>query len=148
MILDTTTEFCDATSAILNIGNAIIGNVIDRQAPTNTLVDLGTGERVYLVIQVATTFVGPTATIQFDLRSDSVAALTSSPTTHYSTGPIAVATWVAGYTKIVALPSEATYEKFIGIWETVAAANVTAGAINAFLTRDITRWKAYADNAP
>ena len=34
MILDERTEFCDATSAILNIGNAIIGDVIDLKSPT------------------------------------------------------------------------------------------------------------------
>lgn len=144
MIMDERNEFCDATSAVLGIGNAIIGDVID-QGATPTLRDLGNGEPIYLVIQVDTTFVGATATVTFDLASDSVAALTTSKTTHATTGAIPVATLVAGYTKVIPLPTEATYERYLGIWETVATAAITAGAINAFLTRDVAKWTAYND---
>lgn len=144
MILDERNEFCDATSAVLNIGNAIIGDVIDTGAAP-TLKNLGSGEPLYLVIQVTTAFVGATATIKFDLLSDSTADLATSPTTHYTTGAIAVATWAAGYTKVVALPDEVTYERYLGLWETVATANVTAGAINAFLTHDVARFTALPD---
>ena len=145
MILDERLEFCDATSAILNIGNAIIGDVIDLGA-TPTLRDIGNGEPMYLVIQVDTAFVGATATIQFQLASDSTANLATSKTVHLDTGAIAVATWAAGYTKVIALPTEVTYERYLGLWETVATANVTAGKINAFLTHDVAKWTAY-DNA-
>ena len=144
MILDERTEFCDATSAILNIGNAIIGDVMDLGA-TPTLRDLGNGEPIYLVIQVDTAFVGATATIKFELKSDSTADLATSATTHLDTGAIAVATWAAGYTKVYALPTEATYERYLGLWETVATANVTAGKINAFLTRDVAKYTNYPD---
>ncbi len=144
MILDERNEFCDATSAILNIGNAIIGDVIDLgSAPT--LQDIGNGEPLYLVIQVTTAFVGATSTTTFELKSDSTANLATSATTHLSTGAIAVATLVEGYTKVMALPAEATYERYLGLWETVATANVTAGAINAFLTRDVAKWTALPD---
>lgn len=145
MILDDRLEFCDATSAVLNIGNAIIGDVVDLGA-TPTLRDIGAGEPLYLVLQVDTTFVGATSTTTFDLVSDSVAALTTSKTTHLSTGAIPVATLVAGYTMIFPLPMGVTYERYLGLWETVATANVTAGKINAFLTHDPAKWAAY-DNA-
>lgn len=142
MFLDERNEFCDATSAILAVGNAIIGDVMDLgSAPT--LRDIGDGEPVYLVLQVDTAFVGATATIQFQLCSDSTADLATSKTVHLDTGAIAVATWAAGYTKVMALPPEATYERYLGLWETVGTANVTAGKINAFLTRDVARWTAY-----
>lgn len=144
MILDERNEFCDATSAILNIGNAIIGDVIDLGS-TPTLRDLGAGQPLYLVIQVTTAFVGATSTTTFDLVSDSAAALTTSKTTHVSTGAIPVASLVAGYTKVIALPTEVAYERYLGLWETVATANVTAGAINAFLATDVSAWTAYAD---
>lgn len=150
MILDERAEFCDATSAILNNTNAIIGDVIDTQVGTaNTLTNIATRDTVYLVIQVTTSFVGGTSA-QFELRSDSVAALTTSATSHYSTGAIAIASLVAqtalvtGFQKVVRLPEEVTYEKYIGIWETTVG-NVTAGAINAFLTTDAARWAPYAD---
>lgn len=142
MILDERTEFCDATSAVLNIGNAIIGDVIDLGA---TSQDIGNGQPVYLVIQVDTTFVGTNSTTTFDLCSDSTENLATSKTTHVSTGAIPVASLVAGYTKIIALPIEATYERYLGLWETVATANVTAGKINAFLTTTPAKWTASPD---
>ncbi len=143
MILDERNEFCDATSAVLGLGlDAIIGDVIDLGA-TPTLRDLGAGEPMYLVLQVTTTFVGATSTTKFDLVSDSDAALTTSKTTHATTGAIPVATLVEGYTKVIPLPSEATYERYLGLWETNATAAVTAGAINAFLTHDVAKYTAY-----
>jgi hypothetical protein len=144
MILDERTEFCDATTGAINIGNAIIGDVIDLGA-TPTLQDIGGGQPVYLVIQVDTAFAGASGTVAFDLVSDSAAALTTSKTTHVSTGAIAVATLVAGYTKVIALPNEAVYERYLGLWETVATTNMSAGKINAFLTLDAARWVAAAD---
>jgi hypothetical protein len=146
MILDERTEFADAAAIGMAAGNAIAPNtdVIDTGA-TPTLKNLGAGEPLYLVIQVDTTFVGATATIQFQLASDSVAALTTSKTIHIDTGAIAVATWVAGYTLVYALPQQATYERYLGLWETVATATVTAGKINAFLTHDVSAYTAYPD---
>lgn len=148
MILDERTEFCDATSAILAVGNAIIGDVIDLKPSTtnpNTTVDLGGGD-LYLVIQVDTTFVGATSTTKFELCSDSTADLATSKTVHFSTAAIPVATLVAGYRICaVKLPS-GSYERYLGIWETVATADVTAGKINAFLTNDPAIWRAYGDN--
>lgn len=135
MILDERTEFADAAAIALNIGNAIAPNtdVIDLGA-TPTLRALSVGEPVYLVLQVDTAFEGATATIQFQLASDSTANLATSKTVHIDTGAIAVATWAAGYTLVYALPPTATYERYLGLWMTVATANVTAGKLNAFLT--------------
>lgn len=146
MIFDERNEFADAAAIALNIGNAIAPNtdVIDLGA-TPTLRNLGAGEPLFLVLQVDTAFVGTGATIQFQLASDSTADLATSKTIHLDTGAIALATWVAGYTKVIALPDEATYERYLGLWMTVATANVTAGKLNAFLTRDVSRWTAYPD---
>jgi len=146
MILDERNEFADAAAIALNIGNAIAPNtdVIDL-GETPTLRNLGAGQPIYLVLQVDTSFVGTNATIAFDLVSDSVAALTTSKTTHFTTGALPVATWAAGYTKVIALPDEVTYERYLGLWMTVATANVTAGKLNAFLATDVSRWTAYAD---
>jgi hypothetical protein len=148
MILDERNEFCDATSAVLAVGNAIIGDVIDLNPCSvhpNTTVDME-GSDLYLVIQVDTTFVGATSTTKFELCSDSTADLATSKTVHYSTAAIPVATLVAGYVVCaVKLPS-GSYERYLGLWETVATANVTAGKINAFLTSDPALYRAYADN--
>lgn len=148
MILDERLEFCDATSAILAVGNALIGDVIDLKPSTvnpNTTVDLE-GSDMYFVMQVDTTFVGATSTTKFELASDSTADLATSKTVHYATPAIPVATLVAGYTICaVKLPS-GSYERYLGVWETVATANVTAGKVNAFLTADPALYRAYADN--
>jgi hypothetical protein len=141
MILDEFNEFADATSAILNIGNAIIGDVIDLGG---TSQDVGNGHPCYLVIQVDTTFVGATSTTKFELASDSAADLATSKTVHLATPDIPVATLVAGYTMAFALPT-GTYERYLVLWETVATANVTAGKINAFLTHDVSKWVALPD---
>jgi len=148
MLLDERLEFCDATSAILAVGNAIIGDVIDTKPSTtnpNTTVDLE-GSDLYLVLQVDTTFVGATSTTKFELCSDSTANLATSKTVHFATDAIPVATLVAGYRICAVKLPAGSYERYVGIWETVATADVTAGKINAFLTRDPALYRAYADN--
>jgi hypothetical protein len=142
MILDERLEFADALSCVANVGNAILGDVIDLGA-NPTLRDIGNGEPLYLVIQVDTAVVGTTSTVQWQLASDSTANLATSKTVHLDTGAIAEATLVAGYTKIYALPVEATYERYLGLWQTVAVNNLSAGKINAFLTREPAKWASY-----
>lgn len=145
MILDERNEFCDATA--LNTGGAasyLIGDVIDLGVSR----DIGTGEDLYLVITVDTTATsGGSATGAFHLASDAQAAIAvdGTATYHFSTAAIAVATLVAGYTiAAVRLPS-GTYERYLGILQTTAVAAFTAGKVNAFLTKDISKWTAYSD---
>jgi hypothetical protein len=148
MILDERLEFADATSAILAIGNAILGDVVDMKPSTtnpNTTVDLG-GADLYLVGQVDTTFVGPGATVKFELCSDSTADLATSKTVHFATDAIPLATLVAGYRICAVKLPAGSYERYLGLWETVAAANVTAGKVNFFLTKDPALYRPYADN--
>lgn len=146
MIIDNRTELADAAAIALNIGNAIMPNsdVIDLGA-TPTLRDLGSGEPLWLVIQVDTSLVGSGASVQLQLVSDSVAALTTSRTIHIDTGAIAITSLTAGYLKAYALPIEATFERYLGLWMTVYTANVTAGAISAYLVKDVSAWRTYDD---
>jgi hypothetical protein len=141
MILDERTEFCDANA--LNTGGAasyLVGDVIDLGA---TSQDIGNGEEVWLVIQIDTTATsGGSATGQFHLASDAQAAIAvdGTATYHFSTPAIAVATLVAGYlVAMVRLPI-GTYERYLGILQTTAVAAFTAGKINAFLTKDPSKW--------
>lgn len=146
MILDERNEFCDATA--LNTGAAgsyLVGDVIDLGATSS---DIGNGEPMYLVIRVDTTATsGGAATGQFHLCSDAQAAIAvdGSATYHFSTSAIPVASLVAGYSvAVVALP-HGTYERYLGVVQTTGTAAFTAGNINAFLTHDVAKWKAYAD---
>lgn len=148
MILDERLEFCDATSVAINIGNQILGDVIDLKSPTtapNTTIDLE-GSDLYFVAEVDTTLVGVGATVQLQLASDSTADLATSKTVHFDTGAIALATLVAGYRICAVKLPAGSYERYLGLWITIAVANVTAGKINAFLTRDPALYRAYADN--
>lgn len=146
MIHDERTEFCDATA--LNTGAAgsyLLGDVIDLGA---TSQDIGTGEPLFLVIQVDTAATsGGSATGNFKLVSDAQAAIATdgTATEHLASGAIAVASLTAGRTILMAALPPGTYERYLGILQTTAVAAFTAGKINAFLTHDISKWTAYAD---
>ena len=147
MILDERLEFCDATS--LNTGAAgsyLLGDVIDLGASPG---DIGSGQPLYLVLQVDTTATsGGSATANFTLASDAQAAIATdgSATVHATVGAQAVATLTAGRTFVMVVPQIGnTYERYLGILQTTAVAAFTAGKINAFLTFDPTGWRAYPD---
>jgi len=147
MILDERLEFCDATAlSTAATGRALVGDVIDLEVAR----DIGDGDPLYLVIQVDTAVTSAgAATVSFELASDAQAAIAVDGTAsvHFASAAIAKATLVAGYTvAIVALPSEGTaYERYLGILQNVGTAALTAGAINAFLTKDAAKFTAYAD---
>ena len=142
MILDERTEFCDATA--LNTGAAgsyLIGDVVDLSVAR----DLGGDRALYLVVTVDTAATsGGSATGQFNLVTDDNASL-SSPTVVASSRAVPVASMTAGATLFaVQLPMEGTaYERYIGIQQVTGTAAFTAGKVNAFLTMDVARWKAY-----
>lgn len=143
MLLDKQNEFSDSQAVT---ASAISTNVIDTLANT-TLTDLGEGEPIYLVIAatVAATAAGA-ATVTFTLESDSTADLATSPTVHFSTAVIGKAALTAGApVAIVALPID-LYERFVGVRYTVATGPLTAGAFDAFLTKDVSKFRAYAKN--
>jgi hypothetical protein len=147
MWLDELSEFCDATA--LNTGGAasyLIGDVMDSGAVSR---DLGNGETIYCVIQVDTEVdsAADNTTQQFHLCSDAQAAIAvdGTATYHFSTGVLAQATLVAGYTiACFALPY-GTYERYLGIVHTTAVAAATAGKVNAFLTKDPAKYTNYPD---
>lgn len=144
MILDELLEFCDATA--LNTGAAgsyLIGDVIDL-GPEGR--DIGNGADLYLVITVDTTATsGGAATAAFSLCSDAQAAIAvdGSQTVHFSTGAQALATLAAGQMVAAVKLPLGTYERYLGIVQTTGTAAFTAGKVNAFLTQDVAKWKAY-----
>lgn len=148
MILDERNEFCDATA--LNTGAAasyLIGDVIDLgPAPTTQDLNGGADTDLYLVIQVDTTVdsAGEALTVQFHLASDAQAAIAvdGSATYHWSSPAIAEAALVAGY-RVCAVPLPmGAYERYLGILQTTGVEAVTAGKVNAFLTRNPGKWLA------
>lgn len=145
MIMDSRLELCDATA--LNTGAA--GTYLIGNQPNLSLApgDVGNGEQLYLVLQVDTTATsGGAATLAVSLASDDTAAVsTTTSTVHFTTPVYALGTLVAGFTRVFALPIGTIYEQFLGILQITGTAAFTAGKVNAFITRDPTGWRAYAD---
>jgi hypothetical protein len=155
MILDESLEFADATSVAATAGTALIGDVIDLGAAAR---DIGTGETLYLVITTDTEIItgGSAGTIKFQLASDAQAAIATdgSASIHYDTGTFVTDDAAANSAQLnaggvicaIALPMEGVvYERYLGILAVIATTTVTAGAINAFLTRDVRKYRAYAE---
>ena len=145
MIMDSLLEFADGEDISQTAGTYLATNQVD----VSVARDVGNGQPVYLVIQIdAAVTSGGSATVQFRLRSDSVAAVHATTSTgHADSGAIAVASLVAGYQLIIPLPPEGdnTYEQYLGVQAIVAAATTTAGTYSAFLTLDPAGNKSYPD---
>lgn len=155
MIIDELLEFADAASVAAAAGTALIGDVIDKGA---ALRDLGQGEPIYLVITVGTEIItgGSAGTIVFALASDAQAAIATdgSASIHWQSASLVTDDAAANspllnagaVLAIVALPWEGVvYERYLGILCTIGTTTVTAGTINAFLTKEPGKWRAYAD---
>jgi len=148
MILDARNEFCDATA--INTGGAgtyLLGSQIDLSVAR----DIGNGGAPYLVISVDTapTSANSTATATFTLASDSTASVATdgSASVHLVTKAFAISEMTAGtMLAAIKLPIEGVaYERYLGILQTTGTQAFTGGKINAFLTCDVAKWKAYAD---
>ena len=149
MILDSRVEFADATSVAAVAGTALIGNVVDLE----TARDIGSGEPLYFVVTIDTAVItgGSAGTITLKLASDAQAAIATdgSATVHYASKAFVTddtgEDLTAGLTAVVvAVPWEgAVYERYLGVLATIATTTVTAGKINAFLTKDPAKWKSY-----
>jgi hypothetical protein len=154
MLMDKNLEFADAVSVAAAAGTALIGSQIDM----TVVRDIANGRPVYLVITTDTEIItgGTAGTIQFKLASDASAAIaTDGSATDHWLSPVFVTDDAAlnsaqlnagGVIAMVPLPIEgAVYERYLGILAVIATTTVTAGAINAFLTLDPRKYKAYAD---
>jgi hypothetical protein len=153
MLMDERNEFADALA--LNTGAAgsyLIGDVIDLDPATtapNTTVDLA-GSELFLVIQVDTLPTSGTsaATAAFSLASDAQAAIAvdGSQTEHFRTRAYTIAQMAAGTILACVKLPHGNYERYMGVVQTTAAEAFTGGKVNAFLTADPAKFKAYADN--
>lgn len=135
MILDERSEFTDATDVSSTAGTTLEGDVIDLTVAR----DIGQGQPIYLVIQVTTAFTsGGSATVNFRLRSDGVAAIhATTSTAHVETGALAYTLLTLGTQLVMVLPSEGlAYERYLGVQVVTATATTTAGSVNMFLTTE------------
>lgn len=136
MLIDTQNEFSDAQAVT---ATAISTNVIDLTLGQSglTTIDIATGEPIYLTILTTTAAAAVgAATVTFSLESDSTADLATSATVHWTSAAIGKATLVAGYTVVQMAIPRGNYERYLGVRYTVATGPLTAGAFDAFLSRE------------
>ena len=140
MILDAQLQFSDEQAVTAAAGST---NTID----LGEVRDIGTGESLYVVV-VCTTEMGDTgsdSTLDVALEGDSTTSFTPDGTQDLFTFPQGSA---AGTVKIAKLdPGAAPLQyRYIRLKYTPANGDLNAGAFSAYLTKDIQRYVAYADN--
>ena len=157
MIIDTLTTFAYNTDVTLAVGGpTTFGDQIDleglglEEGSTGEQRDIGIhGHALYyrvMVGDVALDAAADSALVTFTLVTADNAALTTNPVV---IDTFAVTVNGAGTshpigTKLreVVLPSFA-YQRYIGLRETVATQNLSAGSISAFLQIDPLGWRSY-----
>ena len=151
MILDKRTEFCDAVSCNTGAaGTYNLGDIIDLGAVSPSR-DLGGDMALYLVVTVDTgiTTAGSAGTVAFQVVSDGTdtIATNGTQTVHatsraFTTGSTAIAAGTVLFA--IQLPIEgAAYERYLAVQQVTGTTALNAGKVNAFLTTDVARWKAY-----
>lgn len=149
MYVDKHLEFSDAQAVT---ATAISANVYDRisnSSGKNVLADIGTGQDAYLVVitQTAATDTSSDATLTITLESDSDVGLSTSPTVHFTTGALAFAAFSPAGSVLAAVKLPAgNYERYLGLRYTVANGPLLTGNFDAFITSDVSAWRAYDRN--
>lgn len=146
MYLDAFAEFADSQA----VTASAISNVMDLGplGGSQLIRDIGLGEPIWLIVltNVTCTDSGSDATLTVSLESDDNVGLTSA-TVHATTVAIAFATFAtAGSTVWAIRIPPGAYERYLGVRFTVASGPLTAGAFDAFLTKDYSSYRAYARN--
>lgn len=157
MIFDSRCEIADAATLNTATGTNNLTNVIDLGTNAlNTVRDIGNGEPVYLIGTVDTDITsGGTATLAFQLASDSAAAVNTGGTQiiHFQTAQVTVPASATAATRTKAgsviccqaLPQGIDYKQYLTVQQVVGTAVLTAGKVNFFITSDPTQWRAYSD---
>jgi hypothetical protein len=141
MYVDAQLLFSDAQAVTAAAGS-------DNQVDLGAVRDIGTGEDLYLVgvVDVAMTDgAGNTYPLVVALEGDSTTSFTPDGTQDMFTFPAASA---IGVTKIAKLSPGALplQYRYIRLKFTPTGGNLTAGSFTTFITSDVQKYTAYADN--
>jgi len=151
MILDERLEFADAASVAAAAGAAVLGDVIDLGAAGQ---DPGNGEPLFFVVTTDVEVItgGAAGTIQFNLKSNATPDLAGTPTQHFASkafvtddaGANDAELNAGGMPVAVALPLEGPpYQRYLVVERVIGTTTITAGNVSAFLTKDVSKSKAY-----
>jgi len=141
MILDEQNLFSDAQAVTVQ---AVSTNSVDLGLAGQ---NIGVGEVLYLVVSVETALTngGAGTTVDFELVNATNAALTAGLVVIQTMGSV-ISTAAAGTRVVVKLPPDGVTLRYLGVRYTPNGAALTGGAFDAFLTKDIAAFTAYADN--
>jgi hypothetical protein len=154
MLLDERLEFADNVSVAAGAGTSLVGDVVDTGGDGAE----GNSEDLFLVIQTGDTEIitgGTAGTLELQLVSDSTADLATSPTVHYTTGALVTddsalndARFNVGETIVAVQLPRGVYERYLGVRKIIGTTTITAGTVNAFLTKTPTALRAFPDALP
>lgn len=133
MILDALLKFSDKQAIT---ATAVSTDKADISSPSSQLLDIGTGEDLYVhaVVTTAFTDTDSNSTVTVDFVSDDDPAL-GSPATVQTLG-VFPALSAAGTKLVAKLQPGVKLQKYVGMRYTLANGNLTTGAISAFITKD------------
>ena len=156
MLIDSSLELADAETVHTanNAAPFVVGSVDLRGTigiGDNATVDLSAGESLFAVIEVTTAIAG-TATSEFSLHThtaDIAKGTVSTAATEIWRTALVAGNRVAGKRWIVSLP-EAAYARYLLVAHRNdnSGAPSGGGAINCYLTKDVTNWTGTADRVP
>ncbi len=138
MWLDRMEEFSTAQTLIVGTGDTVSTNILDTNptgipaTPQN--IDEGIGEEVYLNIRIGTAVASATGTLQLVLQTDDNAAF-SSPKEFVLNAALGQASYPAN-TFVYQGRLPIGLERFLRVVYRVGTAALTAGTVDAFLTKD------------
>lgn len=146
MFVDAQLEFSDAQ---VITASAASMNIIDFNPAFdyNTVIDAGAGEPTFLVVIPSVTFAAEgAATLAVELRSYAKEDQSDTPTIIFSSTTKAPDTLIAGKPAVVVMLPSADYKRYLSLYYTVTNGPFTAGAVDAFITKDAQTWRSYANN--
>lgn len=138
MYMDRQNLFSNAQA--VTTGSTASTDIID----LGSVRDIGAGEELEVIVVIDTTFTsGGSGTLDFKLQTDSAVGF-GTVTTLFSTGAIAVATLVAGYS-VARWKIPRGVSRYLRLQYVVATADMTAGTITAGISLGRQDTATYAD---
>lgn len=147
MYLDALNQFSPSPQAITATAASTDTIDLGPLGAGQTIRDVGVGEPVFLVVRTVAAF-NTLTSLTFTLQTDDSAAFSSAATV-WQSAAIPLASLTANRVQaVVALPQGVPIERFLRMNYTVGGTNPTQGSVEAFLTKDVQSYRAYADNQP
>jgi len=148
MFIDSSLEMADNVAVFdgTSVDQFGTGKEIRAVIGDNATVDLSGGEPIYVVIEVTEALGGATS-YEIQFFTHTAATSIESGDLLFTTGAVAAADFVVGKRFVFTLP-EAEYKAFVGIGGKRVGSAVSAGKVNAYITKDVRNWDGSKTRVP